>query len=80
MSAERARGWSRLGRLQRRLPEPVAVQPRVQPALWPPAADTPPEWTLIGYFCVGYPSEEHDVPTLQREGWEQRRPPVMIRR
>jgi 5,6-dimethylbenzimidazole synthase len=42
--------------------------------------DTPPEWTLIGYFCLGYASEEHDVPTLEREGWEQRRPPVTIRR
>ncbi len=42
--------------------------------------DTPPEWTLIGYFCLGYPSEEHDVPTLEREGWERRQPPVLIRR
>ena len=42
--------------------------------------DTPPEWTLIGYFCLGYASEEHDVPTLEREGWERRRPPVVIRR
>ncbi|ESX65147.1 5,6-dimethylbenzimidazole synthase [Mesorhizobium sp. LSHC414A00] len=42
--------------------------------------DTPPEWTLIGYFCLGYTSEEHDLPTLEREGWEQRRPPVVIRR
>ncbi len=42
--------------------------------------DTPPEWTLIGYFCLGYPSEQHDVPTLEREGWEHRQPPVVIRR
>ncbi|ESY54218.1 MULTISPECIES: 5,6-dimethylbenzimidazole synthase [unclassified Mesorhizobium] len=42
--------------------------------------DTPPEWTLIGYFCLGYPSEEHEMPTLEREGWERRRPPVVIRR
>jgi 5,6-dimethylbenzimidazole synthase len=42
--------------------------------------DTPPEWTLIGYFCLGYPSEEHDVPTLEREGWERRQPLVLIRR
>ncbi|MER9356092.1 5,6-dimethylbenzimidazole synthase [Mesorhizobium sp. M0514] len=42
--------------------------------------DTPPEWTLIGYFCLGYASEEHDLPTLEREGWEQRRQPVVIRR
>ncbi|MER9623346.1 5,6-dimethylbenzimidazole synthase [Mesorhizobium sp. M0222] len=42
--------------------------------------DTPPEWTLIGYFCLGYASEEHDMPTLERECWEHRRPPVVIRR
>ena len=42
--------------------------------------DTPPEWTLIGYFCLGYPSEEDCVPTLEREGWEQRRLPVVLRR
>ncbi|ESZ68437.1 5,6-dimethylbenzimidazole synthase [Mesorhizobium sp. L103C105A0] len=42
--------------------------------------DTPPEWTLIGYFCLGYASEEHDMPTLERECWENRRPPVVIRR
>ena len=52
----------------------------LDPAEMTEILDTPPEWTLIGYFCVGYPSEEHDVPTLQREGWEQRRPPVVIRR
>ncbi|MER9598726.1 5,6-dimethylbenzimidazole synthase [Mesorhizobium sp. M0244] len=42
--------------------------------------DVPAEWTLIGYFCVGYPSEEHSVPTLEREGWEFRRPSIMITR
>ena len=42
--------------------------------------DTPPEWTLIGYFCVGYPSEEHDAPTLERESWEFRRPSMVITR
>ncbi|ESX08448.1 5,6-dimethylbenzimidazole synthase [Mesorhizobium sp. M1060] len=42
--------------------------------------DTPPEWTLIGYFCLGYASEEHDMPTLERECWEHRWPPVVIRR
>jgi 5,6-dimethylbenzimidazole synthase len=34
---------------------------------------TPPGWTFIGYLCVGYPSEDHDVPALEREGWEKRR-------
>jgi 5,6-dimethylbenzimidazole synthase len=29
-----------------------------------------PEWKLIGYLCLGYPQEEHDVPELVRAGWE----------
>jgi hypothetical protein len=39
---------------------------------------TAPEWTLIGYFCVGYPSEEHSMPELECEGWEIRRPSIVI--
>jgi 5,6-dimethylbenzimidazole synthase len=35
--------------------------------------DVPAAWTFIGYLCVGYPSEEHDTPALEREGWENRR-------
>lgn len=42
----------------------------------------PSSWTLIGYFCLGYPAEEHEDPILQREGWETRRAPTscVIRR
>src|SRR5262249_55765504 len=35
--------------------------------------EVPPEWRFIGYFCLGYPSAEDDVPALEREAWEQRR-------
>jgi 5,6-dimethylbenzimidazole synthase len=35
--------------------------------------DVPAAWTFIGYLCVGYPSEENDVPVLEREGWQKRR-------
>jgi 5,6-dimethylbenzimidazole synthase len=42
--------------------------------------ETPPEWTLIGYFCLGFPAEHIDTPTLEREGWETRRPATIIRR
>jgi 5,6-dimethylbenzimidazole synthase len=35
--------------------------------------ETPVTWTFTGYLCIGYPAEEHAVPALQREGWEQRR-------
>ena len=37
--------------------------------------DIPPDWRLIGYFCLGYPLEEDEIPELERAGWEQRRPP-----
>ncbi len=31
----------------------------------------PPDWKLIGYLCLGYPEEEHEVPELVRAGWER---------
>lgn len=31
----------------------------------------PPEWKLIGYLCLGWPEEEHEVPELVRAGWER---------
>lgn len=38
--------------------------------------NVPPEWALIGHFCLGYPIEDHDVPALERDGWETRRAPA----
>jgi len=38
------------------------------------ALDVPDRWRLIGYFCLGYPAAADDVPELEREGWETRRP------
>lgn len=35
--------------------------------------DVPDSWRLIGYFCVGYPQMEDDVPELERADWEHRR-------
>ena len=48
---------------------------RVQAAL-----DVPAGWTFIGYFCLGYPATEDDAPELQREGWEHRHAPEVLRR
>jgi 5,6-dimethylbenzimidazole synthase len=44
--------------------------------------DTPPDWKLIAYLCIGYPEAECDRPELERQGWEKRRSPasVIIRR
>lgn len=32
--------------------------------------DVPARWSLIGYLCLGYPEEEHEVPELARHGWQ----------
>jgi 5,6-dimethylbenzimidazole synthase len=34
--------------------------------------DVPPDWSLIGYFCLGTPQDEDDAPELERAGWERR--------
>ncbi len=34
--------------------------------------DTPRAWQFIAYLCIGYPVENHDVPELVREGWQER--------
>src|SRR5262245_25764910 len=36
--------------------------------------DVPASWRLVGYFCLGFPEDEHAAPELARAGWEQRRP------
>jgi 5,6-dimethylbenzimidazole synthase len=46
----------------------------LDPAAVRRALDVPDGWTLIGYFCLGYPDAEDDVPELEREGWEARQP------
>ncbi|MGB8840785.1 MAG: 5,6-dimethylbenzimidazole synthase [Aliidongia sp.] len=35
--------------------------------------DIPPDWRFIGYFCLGYPAREDDIPALERAAWEHRR-------
>ena len=42
------------------------------------ALDVPETWTLIGYFCLGYPVECDDVPALERAGWERRCDPATV--
>jgi 5,6-dimethylbenzimidazole synthase len=50
----------------------------LDPAAVTAALDVPDAWTFIGYFCLGYPVEDDDVPTLERVGWESRRPPDSV--
>jgi 5,6-dimethylbenzimidazole synthase len=40
----------------------------------------PRQWTLIGYFCLGYPTDDDHTPALQRDGWEIRRPLEIVTR
>jgi 5,6-dimethylbenzimidazole synthase len=42
--------------------------------------DVPTDWKFIGYFCLGYPQSDENVPELERSGWERRRLPVVSRR
>ena len=52
----------------------------LDPATVAAALDVPPDWTFVGYFCLGYPQAEHEMPELERLGWEHRRPAAVIRR
>ncbi len=42
------------------------------------ALDVPAHWTFVGYFCLGYPVEDDDVPILERQGWETRCDPRSV--
>jgi 5,6-dimethylbenzimidazole synthase len=35
--------------------------------------DVPADWKFIGYFCLGFPQEDDDIPALERAAWERRR-------
>jgi 5,6-dimethylbenzimidazole synthase len=45
----------------------------LDPSLMRSTLDVPPSWLFIGYFCLGYPQREDDIPDLERRGWERRR-------
>lgn len=46
----------------------------IEPAAVCRALDIPEGWELVAYLCVGYPVEEHNVPELERVGWQARTP------
>jgi 5,6-dimethylbenzimidazole synthase len=46
----------------------------LQPSRVAEILDVSPDWAFIGYFCIGYPVQQCDIPTLEQEGWEARRP------
>lgn len=51
----------------------------LDPAEVAAALEVPAGWSLIGYFCIGYPETVSDTPELEREGWEQRRDAESVR-
>ena len=40
--------------------------------------DVPEHWRLIAYLCIGYAQEDHVVPELVREGWQDRIDPSAL--
>ena len=40
--------------------------------------EVPPDWKLIGYFCLGFLKAEDNVPALQRSRWEERPPAASL--
>jgi 5,6-dimethylbenzimidazole synthase len=54
----------------------------LDPAQVTATLDIPSSWRLIGYFCLGYPEQEDDLPELERADWEHRldKDSVIIRR
>lgn len=34
--------------------------------------DVPTGWSLIGYFCLGHPARDSDIPELERAEWQSR--------
>lgn len=45
----------------------------LDPARVTAALELPEEWRFVGYFCLGYPQADSEVPELERAGWEHRR-------
>ena len=39
--------------------------------------NTPTDWRLVGYLCVGWPETSDDTPELERAGWESRSPTLI---
>ena len=44
----------------------------LDPAVVTEALAVQPSWRFVAYLCLGWPEEEHDVPELERQGWQAR--------
>jgi len=45
----------------------------LEPTTVAEACQAPPDWTLVGYLCLGYPARASETPELEQAGWEERR-------
>lgn len=45
----------------------------LEPAVVAEAARAKPDWTLVGYLCLGRPERAQPTPELEEAGWEERR-------
>ncbi|QCI67245.1 5,6-dimethylbenzimidazole synthase [Phreatobacter stygius] len=52
----------------------------LDPARVAAVLDVPDAWQFIGYLCLGYPADEHEVPELERRGWERRARQTLLSR
>lgn len=50
----------------------------LDPLIVTAALDVPADWRFVGYFCLGYPQAESEVPELEQAGWEHRRPATSL--
>lgn len=46
----------------------------LDPARLREAFDLPPTWEWVAYLCLGFPETFLEIPELEVEGWERRRP------
>lgn len=51
----------------------------LDPAAMTALLEIPTDWKFIGYLCLGYPKDAHDVPELERNGWQKRIDPKITR-
>ena len=42
--------------------------------------EVPAEWRFVAYLCLGWPEAASATPELEREGWQKREPPAVVRR
>jgi 5,6-dimethylbenzimidazole synthase len=40
--------------------------------------ETPGDWTLVAYLCLGWPRQDSETPELETRGWETRAPRLVV--